>query len=202
MSSAADQVIGLYERHAKEWVADRQRTSFSERRWLERFVALLPRGRSVLDVGCGSGEPISKYLIERQLGVTGVDSSPTMIHLSRTTFPDHEWRVADMRNLSLERHFDGIIAWDSFFHLTQSDQRRVIPIFRRHLAPRGALMFTSGTSHGEAIGLLRGEPLYHASLSAEEYRSLLADNGFAVRAHVAEDPECDARTVWLVQLSQ
>jgi len=62
-------------------------------------------------------------------------------------------------------------------------------------------MFTSGTSNGEAIGTLRGEPLYHASLSADEYRSLLTENGFVIRAHVAEDPECGARTVWLAQLS-
>lgn len=117
MSATAEQVIWLYERHAKEWVADRERTSFSERIWLERFVALLTPGSAVLDVGCGSGEPISKFLIDRQFDITGVDSSPTMIRLSRTKFPENDWVVADMRNLSLKRRFHGIIAWDSFFHL-------------------------------------------------------------------------------------
>jgi hypothetical protein len=52
-----------------------------------------------------------------------------------------------------------------------------------------------------AIGSYRGEPLYHASLSEAEYRSLLPQHGFEVVAHVAEDPECGGHTVWLAQLS-
>src|SRR6185437_8318268 len=54
-ASPAEQIIGIYRRHAEEWVADRQRTSFSERNWLERFIALLPSAASVLDVGLSHG---------------------------------------------------------------------------------------------------------------------------------------------------
>jgi hypothetical protein len=43
-------------------------------------------------------------------------------------------------------------------------------IFRLHAAPGAALMFTSGPSHGEVVGQLEGEPLYHASLDAAAYR--------------------------------
>ena len=75
----------------------------------------------------------------------------------------------------------------------------MFPIFKRHALPRAALMFTSGTSHGEAIGSYRGEPLSHASLAPEVYRALLKTNGFRVVAHVAEDPECGGHTVWLAQ---
>lgn len=62
-------------------------------------------------------------------------------------------------------------------------------------------MFTSGPAHGEAIGSYQGEPLYHASLDAAEYHSLLRANGFAVVAHVVEDPDCDKHTIWLAQLA-
>ena len=104
-----------------------------------------------------------------------------------------------MRSLSLGRSFDGILAWDSFFHLCQDDQRRMFPIFRSHAAPRAVLMFTSGPSHGEAIGSFEGEPLYHASLDGADYRALLDENGFAVVEHMVEDPACGRHTVWLVQ---
>lgn len=108
--------------------------------------------------------------------------------------------VADMRTLSLAELFHGILAWDSFFHLNQNDQRRMFSTFRAHAAPRAALMFTSGPSPGEAIGCLGGEPLYHASLDADEYRKLLQDQGFAVVATASEDQTCGGRTVWLAQL--
>ena len=102
-----------------------------------------------------------------------------------------------MRSLSLGRTFQGLIAWDSFFHLPHDDQRRMFPIFRAHLALGAALLFTTGPSHGEAIGRYQGEPLYHASLAEAEYRSRLDANGFEVIRHVVEDPDCGHHTVWL-----
>lgn len=69
----ADRTIGLYERHARAFDLGRGR-SLIERPWLERFLALVPRGGSVLDLGCGSGEPIARHLMAA--GYTGVDSSP------------------------------------------------------------------------------------------------------------------------------
>jgi hypothetical protein len=73
-------------------------------------------------------------------------------------------------------------------------------VFRAHALPGAALMFTSGPAHGEAIGSLAGEPLYHASLNPDEYRSLLDRNGFRVVTHVAEDAGCGGHTIWLAQL--
>jgi hypothetical protein len=105
-----------------------------------------------------------------------------------------------MRTLSIDAMFHGLLAWNSFFHLTPADQRQMFPIFRRHAAEGAALMFTSGPAFGEAIGSLEGEPLYHASLNGEEYRQLLDDNGFAVLDHMIEDPDCGRLTVWIARL--
>src|SRR5207253_4212667 len=91
----------------------------------------------------------------------------------RAPFPASGLAVADMRELALDHTFNGVLAWNSFFHLCPEDQRRMFPVFRKHAAPRAALMFTSGPSHGEAIGTFAGEPLYHASLGSDEYNSLL-----------------------------
>src|SRR5687768_1614343 len=99
MTSAADRIVDLYERHARAWAADRRRGSFQERSWLQRFVAGLPRGASILDVGCGAGEPIAGFLLEAGFEVTGIDSSPAMIEMCRERYPHGEWLVADMRTL-------------------------------------------------------------------------------------------------------
>ncbi len=197
MVSDADNIISLYERHAYGFAADRR--SVGENAWLDRFGALLSQGASILDIGCGSGEPVARYLLDRGFAVDGVDSSPTLISLCRERFPQRSWRVADMRALALDNTFDGLLAWNSFFHLTHDDQRRMFPIFKRHASPGAALMFTSGASHGEAIGSYRDEPLYHASLDSEEYRTLLQSTGFRVVANIVEDPNCAGYTIWLAQ---
>jgi SAM-dependent methyltransferase len=201
MNDDAEQIIGLYRRYAYAWAKKRaHRTGRPmEAQWLDRFMSLLPSEPSVLDVGCGSGDPMSRYLIDRGCEVTGVDSSPEMISFCESEFPGHIWRMADMRSLSLGETFDGLLAWDSFFHLSHEDQRRMFPIFRAHASPRAALMFTSGPSYGIAMGTFEGVPLYHASLDADEYGALLDENDFAVVAHVIEDQSCGRHTVWLAQ---
>jgi len=139
------------------------------------------------------------YLIDQGFSVDGVDTSPTLIAICRGRFPQRPWHVADMRALALEDTFDGLLAWDSFFHLAHDDQRRMFPIFKQHASPGAALLFTSGISHGEAVGSYHGEPLYHASLAPEEYRMLLKSIGFRVVAHIVEDPNCGGHTIWLAQ---
>ena len=199
MTSEAERIIGLYQRHAGVWAHDRG-NRLIETAWLDRFRALLPHGATVLDIGCGSGEPISRYLIEQGCVVTGVDSSAEMIAMCKGHFPERNWHIADMRSLELGRTFNGLIAWDSFFHLAPADQRCMFPAFRKHAAQRAALMFTSGPSSGEAIGTLQGEPLYHASLDSAEYQALLDESGFDVVRHMVEDPNCGGHTIWLAQL--
>jgi SAM-dependent methyltransferase len=200
MGTDADNIIDLYNRHANAWVGARLREApFYERGWLDKFCGLFGAKGSVLDMGCGAGEPIATYLVKQGYSVTGVDASKAMIALFQQRLPDQDALVADMRMLSLKRVFSGILAWDSFFHLNHDDQRRMFPIFRSHAAPRAALMFTTGSVHGEAIGQLEGEPLYHASLDATEYRQLLDSHGFDVVANVPEDQSCGGRTVWLAQ---
>lgn len=190
--------IALYERHALAFDSLRGKNLF-ERKWLDRFSALLPANGTVLDLGCGSAEPIAADLIRRGFRLTGVDSSATLIHLCKERFPDHQWIVRDMRKLPAGRTFNGIIAWHSFFHLNPDDQRAMFPVFAYLSAPGAALMFTAGHLEGVAMGEFGGEPLYHASLRGEEYGALLAANGFQVISQMTQDPECGGATVWLAQ---
>lgn len=200
---SADDIVGLYERHAHHWVTDRSRTGVSfEKPWLDRLIAVLPAGKKILDLGCGSGEPIADYMIAQGYDITGIDSSPTLISFCHSRQPNQRWLVADMRTLALGMRFAGLIAWDSFFHLSPKDQRLMFPVFRAHAAPGAALLFTSGPRHGEAIGDFHGDPLYHGSLAPDEYRSLLAANDFTVVTEKMEDPECDGHSVWLARRSE
>jgi SAM-dependent methyltransferase len=200
MPRDSENIIDLYERNAYAWDEQRGRPRpLMEQGWLERFTALVPPRGSILDIGCGSGKPIAAHLIVQRYALTGIDSSPIMIDMCSDRFPDHQWLVADMRTLALEECFAGIVAWDSFFHLTPDDQRSMFPIFRSHAATGAPLLFTSGPRHGDAVGSFEGEPLYHGSLDPDEYRALLRDNGFTVVDHVPEDPGCGGHTVWLAR---
>jgi hypothetical protein len=75
----------------------------------------------------------------------------------------------------------------------------MFPIFAAHAAPGALLMFTSGPLAGVAMGEWQGEPLFHDSLAQEEYRALLASNGFDVLSFTAGEPIAQGPSVWLAR---
>lgn len=196
----ADNVISLYTRHAAQWTHDHSRDAVLEHKWLEWFYLLMKPFGSILDVGCGSGYPLAEYFINMGCIVSGVDAAAPMINTCRQRFPDNTWLVDDMRYLDLKRRFDGIIVWDSFFHLLPRDQREMFAVFRKHAALKAVLLFNTGAAYSETVSDFYGEKLYNASLDADEYIRLLKQNGFDVIKHIVQDPDCGGRTVWLAQL--
>lgn len=193
----AEDILPTYERVARGYARSRDRTLF-ERKWLDRMLAHAP-GRDVLDLGCGTGLPIAHYLSDRRANVTGIDGAAAMVALFRQNLPGHDVHHADMRGLDMGRSYDAVLAWNSFFHLSPDDQRAMFPVFAAHCGPRAVLMFTAGPHAGEPVGQVEGEAVYHASLDPDEYRDLLAENGFQVLAYVPEDPDCRGHTIWLAR---
>lgn len=82
MSADADSIADLYERRAADYERDRGR-SLQERAWLDRFLEGVPPDGTVLDLGCGMGEPIAGYVLGTGRAVIGVDSSPSLIGMCR-----------------------------------------------------------------------------------------------------------------------
>jgi len=87
MNRLSDRIVGHYERHATAWDADRAGSAWNDKPWHDRFVAMLPKGASILDLGCGSGSPVARHMAAQGLKITGVDSSPTLIHLTLSKPP-------------------------------------------------------------------------------------------------------------------
>jgi trans-aconitate methyltransferase len=109
LSRRASDVWRLYERYVREFDRERGR-GLMERAYLTEVATRLRPGAWVLDLGCGTGEPIARFFIERGFRLTGIDAASSMIALARARFPDAIWDIADMRALALAVRFDAVIA--------------------------------------------------------------------------------------------
>ena len=190
--------IQIYEKHAHGWDRHRPRVFF-ERAWLDKFIKLLPSKGRILDIGCGAGEPIAKYLIECEFELTGIDASAEMLKMAKSRFPTATWIKMDMRELNLAETFNGIVSWDGFFHLNQEEQRRVLRLFADHLNADGCLLLTIGHELGEVTGIVEGEEVYHSSLAPDEYREILYSIGFNKIEIKLEDKDCGFHSVLLAK---
>ena len=104
------EVWEFYEKNAVAFDRDRGR-QLMERPYLDEVLARIdPERRHILDLGCGAGEPIARYLIDAGCRVTGIDASAPMIALAAERFPQMAWVTADMRTLALRERFGAIIA--------------------------------------------------------------------------------------------
>ena len=111
-----------------------------DRHLLNRFAEEV-RGRGlVADLGCGPGH-VARYLHDQGVTMIGIDLSPQMIEEARRLNPELEFKVGDMRKLSLlDASFVGVIAFYSIVHLAPDELPAIMAELRRVLMPGGLIL--------------------------------------------------------------
>ncbi|HSE67191.1 MAG TPA: class I SAM-dependent methyltransferase [Gemmatimonadales bacterium] len=173
-----------YEALAKDSTWSRSRSSIGVAT-VREWAKALPQGAAVLDLGCGTGVPISQALLDEGLSVYGVDASPSMIAEFRRRFPDApaECRAVEDSDF-FGREFDGVVAWGLMFLLRLDVQEKLITKVSRVLKSRGKFLFTSASQCGEWSDILTGREA--RSPGAQEYRRMVAASGLILQ-NEAED---------------
>jgi len=90
----------------------------AEGAWL--IEQLTPPAR-VLDLGCGSGLPTAKQLVDAGIEVVGLDESATMLSLAEEQAPGGRYLHRDLRNIADLGEFDAAVAFFSLIMLPKAD---------------------------------------------------------------------------------
>jgi SAM-dependent methyltransferase len=142
------------------------------------------RGKRVLDVGCGAGTDLARFVKGGAIG-TGVDISPSAVALARANF-EQLGLSADLREADGERlpfpdgSFDLVYAHGVVQYT--ADDRALVAECRRVLKPGGEAVFQvyNRISWLNALSKLMKVPLEHEDApvlkkySASEFRQLLS----------------------------
>jgi SAM-dependent methyltransferase len=169
-----------YEEVAEVFIAGRGRdSSETGASDVGDWSQMLPRGSTVLDLGCGTGVPISQALIERGFNVYGVDASPTMVEAFRARFPTVPIVCSAVEESDFfGRTFDGVVAWGLFFLLDVEVQRGLIEKIADVLRSGGKLLFTAPSQSCSWRDILTGQ--ISISLGREAYRNALEAEGMSL----------------------
>jgi SAM-dependent methyltransferase len=155
---------------------------------VRKWAKTLPRGSSVIDLGCGPGFPITVLLVAEELQVFGVDAAPSFVAAFQRNLPGIPIICESVLESRLfDRTFEAVLAWGLMFLLKTEDQHRLIQRFAEVLVPGGHLLFTAAAKAGVWNDAMTG--LASISLGAEQYRKLLGAVGISVAGEYEDEGE-------------
>ena len=143
MSSQAT-VSTPYDDIADHFQALRTTLQAKEVEYLSLLLDHLPVGSTILDLGCGTGQPIATSIAGRGHHVVGVDGSAAVLAMARARLPEHRWIHALLEQVEFDETFDAVVCWDSLFHLPRHQHEPVIGKIHRWLKRGARLMISSG----------------------------------------------------------
>lgn len=178
-----------YENIAKRFIEVRgQSANGTGASSVRNWCLALPQGSLVLDLGCGTGIPISKVLIDAGMIVYGIDASPTLINEFRRNFPNNPVTCEPAENSSFFTcKFDAIISWGLIFLLSKDAQVRVIQKVSDSLRTGGKFLFTAPSQETEWIDAMTKLP--SRSLGTEMYKKILSASGLQLFEEFEDEGE-------------
>jgi cyclopropane fatty-acyl-phospholipid synthase-like methyltransferase len=110
---------------------------------LEDLASVVPQGAAVLDLGCGAGVPVTRWLAGRGFAVTGVDVSARQLELAQRSVPEVTFIKADMTELAFAPEtFDAVVAFHSIIHVPRTEHPALLERIHRWLKPGGVFLAT------------------------------------------------------------
>ncbi len=152
----------------------------------KQFLNRLPKKGHLLDLGCGTGIPYARYMIENSFSVTGIDLSDEMIKVASRNVPEASFIQISMTEIPFREMFDGIVS--SFSMLLLSPEMFVEAGKKIQMALRDGGVFylsldeppnSSEDADGEAFVNIMGQDMYSRAYSVDEIRDVFSSLGFS-----------------------
>jgi ubiquinone/menaquinone biosynthesis C-methylase UbiE len=183
MSDAKEVVRQGYNRIAKQYVEWAKSVRTDERqRYTNVLLNSLPAGASLLELGCGSGDPTTRQLAER-FAITGVDLSERQIALAKSNVPNTAFLRCDMTQLHFSpASFNAVAAFYAITHVPREEHPTLLGKIAEWLKPGG--LFVASMSTGSLAGAIEddwlGAPMYFSGHDERTNRRMVEDVGLAI----------------------
>ena len=169
--------------------------------WLDTLRPLLPQDGRVIDLGCGSGVPITRYFARRGYTVEGYDMSPAMLDIARREVPAavfHEARIedVDLAPGSVEL----IVSFFAIIHVPRSRHAALFAQMRNWLRPGGAALLSLGAGDNP-VGFEQdwlGAPMAWSHFDGDTNLRMLRETGLDIVWSEIEEIAPDERHLFVI----
>lgn len=182
---------------------------------LEHVGAASPASANILELGCGSGVPATKFLLENEkplISVTGNDISTSQLDLARSALAKYDDRLTlvegDMLSLSFsDGSLDAVTAFYSIIHLPRDEQSKMMAKIHKWLRPGGYFLATFGTQElavNEQQHWLEHDKgwMFWSSWGEEGSVNMVKDAGMAILVRDVHTDADGGQFVWVLAKKQ
>jgi SAM-dependent methyltransferase len=170
-------------------------------RTVEQLLERLPAGARVLDLGCGTGVPTARQLVDGGCQVNGVDISPVMLDQARRNVPEATFLQRDIVDAAAtEDRFDAVVAFFSLLMLPRERIVEAIKDLHEVITSGGWLAIGMVEADFDDVPVpFLGAPLRVSGWPRDQLRQVVTDAGFAVemedvRSYAPPIPEAPPET--------
>lgn len=159
-----------------------KRDQFENNKYLEQLAKLLKPGVTVLDIGCGSGVPVDKYLVDKGFKVTGFDISEKQIELAKQNVPEASFEVKDMSGLKKgEYKVDAVVSFYAIFHTPREKHQELFKKINSFLPQGGYILVTMGAGEYEGTEEdFHGTKMWWSHYGHEKNKEIVENAGFKI----------------------
>jgi len=172
----------------------------SEKKLFSKLFDQIPESGNILDLGCGTGEPFDRYLVEHGYDVTGVDLVEKHVQAARERVPEAEFIEGDFFDVDPEEQkFDAVVSFYAVFHLPREKHGELFKHMNSLLKENGMLLITVG---GDEMDRYveedwNGSEMVWSSYSQEKSMELVEESGFNIVDTYEEDSE-EEHHLWIL----
>jgi len=191
-----------YDQVAQDYARLEGETEWPRMRWLRKLLNRLEPGSSVLDLGCGSGDP-ADIEISKEHKVTGVDISQAQINLARQNVPTGHFIHGDAGSVEFqEAHFDAVVSFYTLEHVPRKEHETILQRIYQWLRDGGFLLISiEAGDFDDVMGEWLGVPMFISCFDPETMKQLVTESGFEILETAIEtqvEQSNDVPYLWLL----
>ena len=177
----ADIVKKGYARIAEKYA--KQRHIYPNKSLLAKFTRCVPKKSRVLDLGCGAGMPIAKYLCDKGYNVTGIDLADGMVRLARKNVRKAKFMKMDMTRMVFpSNHFDAAVSFYAIIHIPRENHSKIYRKLHSILRPNGIMLLNAAGTKAweETVNDYMGVPMFWSFYGPKRTESMISKEGFEI----------------------
>ncbi|MCW4011737.1 MAG: class I SAM-dependent methyltransferase [Candidatus Bathyarchaeota archaeon] len=161
------------------------RTSQELSQTFVEFKRLLPENGKVLDLGCGTGLPHDRNLVDDGFRVVGVDLSGEMVKVATRNVPEAMFHRKSMDQIEYRGEFDGVFSSFSMLLLSPDLFRETAKRIYSSLVDGGYFFLALNEpvdvvedAESEAFTNIMGQDMYSRAYTVDEIEMVFKPLGF------------------------